>query len=134
MYTLYAIVVHVGASFDSGHYIVYCRHSDDGDNTKIDNKMNQWNLFNDDTVYPREWKEILTELSDYGTCPYCVVYCRTTLLTPSTSIPGYHREGPSLDEYDSKCVELVGIEISLEYRWRSEITRFSWRWELLHSY
>ena len=107
-------MVHVGASFDSGHYIVYCRHSDDGENMKIDNQMNQWNLYNDDTVYSRDWKEILIELSDYGTCPYCVVYCRTTLLTSSTSIPGYHREGPYLDEYDTACVDLVGVEMSLE--------------------
>lgn len=126
---MYAIVVHVGASFDSGHYIVYCRHSDDGDNVNIDNKVNRWNLFNDDTVYPRDWKEVLIELSDYGTCPYCVVYCRTTLLTPSTSVPGYNREAPSLFEYDTKFVELVGIRVPIECRWKNVITRFSWRWE-----
>ena len=103
-------MVHVGCSFDSGHYVAYCRHSDDGNNTAPENAENQWNLFNDDIVYPRTWAEVAMEIYSYGTCPYLAVYRRLRLLPASSSsslLPSYLGESPSINEYDMGFVERV---------------------------
>ena len=111
MYALYSIVVHAGASFDSGHYIVYCRHADDGNNALIDNPANKWYLLNDDSVYPRKWSEVLLELADYGFCPYYVVYARITKLHHITKpiLPDYYHQSPSNSEYCKALVEEVRL-------------------------
>ena len=101
-------MVHVGYSFDSGHYVAYCRHSDDGNNGSAENAENMWNLFNDDVVYPRTWGEVVTEISSYGTSPYLAVYRRVSSLpapNPSALLPSYLGEIPSIDEYDMSFME-----------------------------
>lgn len=72
--------------------------------------MNMWNLFNDEVVYPCEWKEVLAQISDYGTCPYFVVYRRRK--SPKTSksalyVPSYTKYTPSINDYNSDLVEMV---------------------------
>ena len=76
----------------------------------INNLCNQWYLFNDDTVYPHEWKDILLDLSEYGACPSFVVYCRTTDALSSKEtpfLPGYHSKSPSFKDYDEESVRMV---------------------------
>lgn len=103
-------MVHVGYSFDSGHYVAYCRHSDDGNNGSAENAENMWNLFNDDVVYPRTWGEVVTEISSYGTSPYLAVYRRVSSLPAPNSgalLPSYLGEIPSIDEYDTNIIAEV---------------------------
>ena len=110
MYFAYAIVCHVGYSFDSGHYVVYCRQSDDYVNENSDNPANIWKLFNDETVYNRHWDEVFYEISDYGTCPTFVMYRRSrSLPEPSSNriLPNYIQGMRPLTEYCSDFVKEV---------------------------
>lgn len=53
----------------------------------------------------------MLELSDYGSCPYYVVYSRITSLrhpTP-TALPAYYQESPSIAEYNQEIVKEVGL-------------------------
>ena len=58
-YTLKSVIIHRGASGDSGHYIAYCKCFD-----------GYWNCFNDDKVE----KSYFEKCKEYGELPYVLFY------------------------------------------------------------
>lgn len=61
-----------------------------------------WSLFNDDTVTPYKWEEVVAQIYDYGACPYFVVYrrkCHLCKPKPCSYLPSYADNSPSLDEF-----------------------------------
>ena len=72
--------------------------------------MNMWSLLNDDTVCPLQWSEVILNLSDYGACPYYVVYRKRSSLSNqelSSFFPSYINQVPSFNDYDLDCLKKV---------------------------
>ena len=98
----------MGYSMDSGHYVILCRHSDDALNSSINNKGNQWVLYNDDLIVPYTWEDVQHDIYDYGYCPTYVVYHKEISAESSVALlPSYSQKAIPLSLYPEDVLNQV---------------------------
>ena len=109
VYYLYAVVVHVGSTPDSGHYVAYCRHSDDSENSSCWNQGNSWTLCNDEIVSVVSWSDMLLGFGNSIESPYLAVYHKAEHEAGISLLPSYYRHLPSVESFDPSFVKEVGV-------------------------
>jgi len=73
----YAIIVHTGATANSGHYFLYARNSSAPDLHLPDSKWSPWIKFNDTRVTRTTWAQLVEATSSSVTdCAYVLLFRR----------------------------------------------------------